>query len=96
MNFVKSVARKRLPECLPSVINVFLNTGKKSEAGRDRCVMGSVVVVVPVHFGFTTVTTAGRDRCVMGSVVADLAELLFQCTLVSLPLLRLEIRGWER
>ena len=31
-------------------------------AGRDRCVMGSVVVVVPVHFGFTTVTTARNQR----------------------------------
>jgi len=43
MNFIKFVVRKRLPECLPSVINVFLNTGKKSEAARERCVMGSVV-----------------------------------------------------
>jgi len=29
MNFIKFVVRKRLPECLPSVINVFLNTGKE-------------------------------------------------------------------
>jgi len=43
MNFIKFVVMKRLPECLASVINVFLNTGKKSEAGRERCVMGSVV-----------------------------------------------------
>ena len=29
MNFIKSVARKKLPEYLPLVINVFLNTGKE-------------------------------------------------------------------
>jgi len=29
MNFIKFIVTKRLSECLPSVINVFLNTGEK-------------------------------------------------------------------
>jgi len=49
-----------------------------------------------VHFGFTTVTTARNQRLGERGVWWEVLSLLFRCTLVSLPLLRLEIRGWER